>query len=89
MEVRRPEAPPAGSGLAVKKALDRAFGAFIAVIAIMAGFAVAADLLRPYMAWVVGAGVVMVVVITTAVAWPAVQVALNRARKPDEPDWFE
>lgn len=75
--------------MAVKKALDRAFGAFIAVIAIMAGFAVAADLIRPYMAWVVGAGVVMVFVISTAVIWPAVQVTLKRARKSDEPDWFE
>ncbi|GAA1053967.1 hypothetical protein [Dietzia natronolimnaea] len=48
----------------MKKIIDRAFAAFIAIVAIFAGLAVAESLLRPFMATIVTVAVIVVGVAT-------------------------
>lgn len=73
----------------MKKAVDKLFAVFLAIIAITAGLAVAAELVRPYMGWIVAALIILVVVAAVAFLSPTASGWVDRIRNRDSNEWSE
>ena len=71
----------------MKKAIDKLFAVFLGIIAITTGLAVAAELIRPYMGWIVGTLVVVIIVVAGAVISPMAGGLVDRMRNRDSEDW--
>ncbi|NIL77180.1 hypothetical protein [Rhodococcus sp. B10] len=73
----------------MKKAMDKLFAVFLAIIAITTGLAVAAELVRPYMGWIVAALIILVVVVGVAFLSPTASGLFDRIRNRDSSEWSE
>ncbi len=73
----------------MKRALDRLIGLIVAGIAVTTGFAIAADLLRPYMQWIAIALVTMLAVVTLVIVAPTVERWVDRVRANRSDDWLD
>ena len=54
----------------MKKAIDRTFGVFLGIVAIIAGFSLIGELIRPYVGLIVIALVVVIALLTAALVLP-------------------
>lgn len=72
----------------MKKAIDKAIGLFLTLIAIFAGLAIAAELIRPYMGWIVAALVIVIVAVSAVFLSPMAGGVVDRIRNRDS-NWSE
>ena len=54
----------------MKRAVDKALGMFLGLVAIMAGLAIVSDLIRPYMTLIVWTLIILVSLIVLAICFP-------------------
>ncbi|NDZ93283.1 hypothetical protein G3I13_01725 [Streptomyces sp. SID6673] len=71
----------------MKKAVDKLFAVFLGIIAITTGLAVAAELIRPYMGWIIAAVLILVIVVAGAFLSPMAGGLMDRIRNRDSEDW--
>lgn len=72
----------------MKRAVDKSLGVFLGIIAIMAGFSIAAELLRPYMGWIVGAATAVIVAVALVLLSPLIGRIFARIRGTSS-EWSE
>ena len=75
----------------MKRAVDKGLGVLFGIIAVYAGFAVLGSLVEPYVAWIVGAVVFVIIIAGLAVALPGSMslgtTVVERYKKRKEDPW--
>lgn len=71
----------------MKKAIDKSLGVFLGIIAIIAGFSVAAELVRPYMGWIVIGALVLLVAVVMLFLWPVTAKWIEDFKNRNDDPW--